>query len=792
MKKKLLMLALCLWTIGLYAQTIVPLNFSRDGGNTFNEQLKAVKVGEYLWLNQNITDATLAGSAPTKEEIDIAHKRYVMFDYNRPPNQPTKPIEPTYWSYGVTLEEFHKYYGSYFPRWMQLDYRNNKRTFAKEGGSNTPKEWKLPEENDVLQLIAMCGNATRDEIRQYLSWDYADQTAPTFVKNIPPISYYWWFYHNPALIGGADSNGYNAANTNKYGFNWIPNGSSRYHADGATLVTENYGQSVSFTCKAGEFNGLNQVGSIALGSTASFSLNDYAEIKYGVSWETQTIRFCRPMTDDELGYKIYINQNMTGIDILTGDHESWVLPKRFKSGEENLLAKIRNGIVNINDIKIIKLPLGQYPPMGYDELPRGYIRGFYVQHILDNPAPKTVSQIITIALKNKRLWLNPDKVENIPTKPKTIALKYTEDGGKTFYDYEAVRIGEYLWMNSNFYNPVMNMPTRGEFDVMLGRYGIPASSYPMDMQVFNRYFGQYYNRDYIERMATAGKMQEGTAGYKTWKLPSQQDFEQLFAMCGNASFNEIKTYLGCKVGDNGAALWGDWYNGNMNKYGFNMMPGGARVHAPTDGYPTGTFYDMFLLSRFAADGGVTVSVKNGHALFTGKLWHWLNMRWSRRLTDDELGYKLYINTSHYNPSTGQYTSYDPAAVDIIKLGVNSTAPSGYTELPNGFLRGFYVQRVLEGTIKSALAPIAIQPENKLNAENSETSVTLYPNPVSNTLYLKSADQIQSVTIYNISGSLVFTKKGNLEDIDVSGLSGGVYFIKVKTQTGTHSHKFIKK
>lgn len=48
-------------------------------------------------------------------------------------------------------------------------------------------------------------------------------------------------------------------------------------------------------------------------------------------------------------------------------------------------------------------------------------------------------------------------------------------------------------MNSNLYSPMMNMPTRGEFDVMLSRYSIPASSYPMDMQIFNRYFGQYYN-----------------------------------------------------------------------------------------------------------------------------------------------------------------------------------------------------------------------------------------------------------------------------------------------------------
>lgn len=56
------------------------------------------------------------------------------------------------------------------------------------------------------------------------------------------------------------------------------------------------------------------------------------------------------------------------------------------------------------------------------------------------------------------------------------------------------------------------------------------------------------------------------------------------------------------------------------------------------------------------------------------------MRWCRRLTDKELGYKLYINQDQ---------------TDIQKLDLEDTAPYGYSELPNGYLRGFYVQYILD-------------------------------------------------------------------------------------------------
>jgi hypothetical protein len=49
------------------------------------------------------------------------------------------------------------------------------------------------------------------------------------------------------------------------------------------------------------------------------------------------------------------------------------------------------------------------------------------------------------------------------------------------------------------------------------------------------------------------------------------------------------------------------------------------------------------------------------------------------LTDIELGYRLYING---------------ALTDIKKLDLSTPVPNGYRELPHGYMRGFYVQYIL--------------------------------------------------------------------------------------------------
>ena len=79
-------------------------------------------------------------------------------------------------------------------------------------------------------------------------------------------------------------------------------------------------------------------------------------------------------------------------------------------------------------------------------------------------------------------------------------------------------------------------------------------------------------------------------------------------------------------------------------------------------------------------------------------------------------------------------------------------------------------------------------------QNIETKkLMLYPNPVSDQLYISSEDQkVENVTIYNLSGNVVRNISDKVESVDVSNLATGNYLVKITTDQGSVSKKIIKK
>ncbi|AWA31169.1 hypothetical protein HYN48_14295 [Flavobacterium magnum] len=69
----------------------------------------------------------------------------------------------------------------------------------------------------------------------------------------------------------------------------------------------------------------------------------------------------------------------------------------------------------------------------------------------------------------------------------------------------------------------------------------------------------------------------------------------------------------------------------------------------------------------------------------------------------------------------------------------------------------------------------------------------YPNPVKNILNLSYAQNITDVTVFNLLGQQVMSKKvnANIGQIDMSGISAGAYFVIVNTVDGAKTVKVIK-
>ncbi|KJD34265.1 hypothetical protein PK35_00080 [Tamlana nanhaiensis] len=74
---------------------------------------------------------------------------------------------------------------------------------------------------------------------------------------------------------------------------------------------------------------------------------------------------------------------------------------------------------------------------------------------------------------------------------------------------------------------------------------------------------------------------------------------------------------------------------------------------------------------------------------------------------------------------------------------------------------------------------------------NEKSVRLFPNPVKDRMFVKSNEQVERVSIYNINGQLL-KQFNNIENgIDVSVLPSGLYMIHIKTSNDAINRKFLK-
>lgn len=297
---------------------------------------------------------------------------------------------------------------------------------------------------------------------------------------------------------------------------------------------------------------------------------------------------------------------------------------------------------------------------------------------------------------------NPPNPGNPGNNTKNITISFYDPNRNISATYEAIKIGEYLWFNSNInHYPASIETTRSQIDLVLSRYRLDPMKYKTSLNDINKYYGLYYNRadfEYLELNRYKYQIKENgkDAPSGGWGAPSNTDVAQLFAMCGNGTETEVRTTLTCKAGSNPAAVadYTYWFsNQNTNKYGFNLMPGGARFHANDKwtlkhdhndndievfNVVAGDFYGFVEAAILVTwDGRVTI---DDYIKFDkNKSWHLMTVRWCRKLTDEELGYKLYINQDQ---------------TDIRKLGLKDSAPSGYNELKNGALRGFYVQFII--------------------------------------------------------------------------------------------------
>ena len=77
---------------------------------------------------------------------------------------------------------------------------------------------------------------------------------------------------------------------------------------------------------------------------------------------------------------------------------------------------------------------------------------------------------------------------------------------------------------------------------------------------------------------------------------------------------------------------------------------------------------------------------------------------------------------------------------------------------------------------------------------TNVNIEIYPNPVSDKLTIEADEALQSVEVYDMMGALVMSLKDQADKVELSvgDLTIGTYFVRMATQSGVATRKFVKK
>ena len=98
------------------------------------------------------------------------------------------------------------------------------------------------------------------------------------------------------------------------------------------------------------------------------------------------------------------------------------------------------------------------------------------------------------------------------------------------------------------------------------------------------------------------------------------------------------------------------------------------------------------------------------------------------------------------------------------------------------------------TITNSIGNSATYSATTLSDVNfKETKLSIYPNPITNRLYIESNNaQIQQIEIFSLNGKRVLALNyQNKQNIEVSDLVNGIYFVKIHIENGSFTRSLVK-
>lgn len=291
------------------------------------------------------------------------------------------------------------------------------------------------------------------------------------------------------------------------------------------------------------------------------------------------------------------------------------------------------------------------------------------------------------------------------------------------------------------------------------------------------------------------------------------------------------TYLAALTIENldGDSSFKDWRISTVNS--ITSAPDGAVYLSNTDTTSVSRIFNGRLSYRKGSMVLHMLRKKLGDAIFFQGLKNYLadsNLAYAYAKTPDLIGHMetasgedltAFFNDWVYNQGYPSYmlTWYQPQTNQLKITISQSHASVSYFEAPipirihgtGGEILDLILNNTFNGeefteTINFQVSQIEIDPDVHLISKNNNTVLgvkneilsskfTIYPNPVSAYLKIHKPNDvfIETISVFNALGQIEHKLLQPSENINVSSLSSGIYFMKIKTDNGIAYKSFLK-
>ncbi len=227
-----------------------------------------------------------------------------------------------------------------------------------------------------------------------------------------------------------------------------------------------------------------------------------------------------------------------------------------------------------------------------------------------------------------------------------------------------------------------------------------------------------------------------------------------------------------KLGGESVLGW-QWSTGAFGDGSLNQL-GGVNFYAwNNSGAGTPKYYfDEFMIEEFLAPALMPPLNFTLNVAFEN-----IQLTWDSPEGKELLGYNIY-----YAFNGGVFSLLD-----------NTTETSYIVESPGSGLHAYYLTAVYD---EGESAPTNIQEIllTGMDDHSDQASVSIFPNPAGQVVYIDAGEAISSVRLYNFDGQELncrMTISGHTATADLSGMKNGVYFILITTKDQSEYRQVIK-